>query len=256
MEYSKNKFTQFSVDGPGKRINKYLADDYFCSRREAEELISKKWVEVNGKVLLQLSYLVRPQDKVFLNRKALLFLRKKQTIVINKPRGYVSGQPESGQRPAITLVVSKKFAGSGLCPRIRHRGFAPAGRLDEDSSGLLILTQNGFLARKIIGPHSEVEKEYEVKVNGRLTHKKIKRLSFGLYLDGKPLKPARVTQKSKNKLCFVLKEGRKRQIRRMCYLVDLEVTSLKRTRIGALKLGSLPSGFWRLLENHQIKDIF
>ena len=197
-------------------------------------------------------YLVQKQDKVRLDKKALNFLEKKQTIIINKPKGYVSGQAENKHKPAITLVVAKNFTGPGPCPKIQHKGFAPAGRLDEDSTGLLILTQNGFLAKKIIGPHSDIEKEYQVKVSGQLTDEKIKKLCFGLYLDGKQLKKAQVTRISKDKLCFILKEGRKRQIRRMCHLVNLQVISLKRVRIGSLKLGSLPSGCWRLLKNYHI----
>ena len=238
----------------GKRINKYLSDRNFCSRREAEELVLKGWVEVNGRTLKELSYLVQKKDEVCLNKKALSFLKKKQTIIINKPRGYVSGQAENKHKPAITLVVAKNFVGPGLCPKIHHKGFAPAGRLDEDSSGLLILTQNGILARKIIGPHAEIEKEYRVKVEGGVTHEKIKKLCFGLHLDGRKLKRASVSQTSKNELCFILKEGRKRQIRRMCHLVNLQVTSLERVRIGSLKLGSLSPGCWRFLENQHTID--
>ncbi len=256
MEKHKDEVVQFSKQDFGKRINKYLSNRYFCSRREAEELVLKGWVKVNGKTLRELSYLAQKEDEVCLNKKALIFLKKKQTIFINKPRGYVSGQAERKHKPAITLVVAKNFAAPGPCPKIQHKGFAPAGRLDEDSNGLLILTQNGFLAKKIIGPHSDVEKEYRVKVSGPLTPEKIKKLCFGLHLDGKKLKKAQVTQISKNELRFILKEGKKRQIRRMCHLVNLQVISLERIRIGSLKLGSLPSGCWQLLENHQINDLF
>ncbi len=244
------KVSEKKIKNPDKRINKHLSDHNFCSRREAEDLILRGWVKVNGQTLKDLSYRVQKNDEVHLNRKALNFLRKKQSVIINKPRGYVSGQAENKHISVMTLVVAKNFAGPGLCPKIHRKGFAPAGRLDEDSSGLLILTQNGILARKIIGPHSDMEKEYQVKVSGHLTHEKIKKLCFGLQLDGRKLKKTQVNQTSNNELRFILKEGRKRQIRRMCYLVGLQVISLKRVRIGTLKLGSLPTGCWRLLDKH------
>src|SRR5690606_18371584 len=129
------------------------------------------------------------------------------------------------------------FHGGPNPPRIRYEGFAPAGRLDIDSTGLLILTQNGKLAKSIISPDSLIEKEYIVKVEGRITKEKIETLRFGLKLDGKALKKAKVEQIGKDTLNFILVEGKKRQIRRMCELVDLKVTALKRIRIGKIELG-------------------
>ena len=128
------------------------------------------------------------------------------------------------------------------------RGLAPAGRLDIDSSGLLVLTNDGRVARQLIAPDSRVEKEYVVNIRGELTAQGLALLRHGLELDGRKLKPARVNHSSSDQLVFVLTEGRKRQVRRMCELVGLEVISLIRVRIGNIRLGKLPRGKWRLLD--------
>lgn len=231
-----------------KRINKYLADRGLCSRREAEEIIRKGWVTINGQVLSDLSYRVQEGDDVKVNLSAQNHLGQKKTILIHKPVGYVSAQAEDDYQPAIRLVIPENYAGHGEAPKIRYEGFAPAGRLDIDSTGLLILTQNGKLAKAIISENSEVEKEYIVTVSGSLSEQKIRKLCYGLSLDGKKLKPAEVNWIKDQTLNFILKEGKKRQIRRMCELVDLKVLSLKRVRIGNIKLGTLPLGHWRLLK--------
>ena len=123
-----------------------------------------------------------------------------------------------------------------------------AGRLDIDSQGLLLFTQDGRLAKKLIGENSEIEKEYLVRFNGNLSEAKLKKLRSGLELDGKLLKEASVESINADQLRFVLKEGKKRQIRRMMELVDLQVTGLKRVRIGNLRLSKLPEGKWRFVE--------
>ncbi len=127
------------------------------------------------------------------------------------------------------------------------KGLAPAGRLDIDSTGLLVLTQDGRVAKQLIGQDSSVEKEYLVRVEGRLTEQGMQRLRHGLVLDGVRLKPAQVSWQNQDQLRFVLREGRKRQIRRMCEMVGLVVTGLKRVRSGNVPLGALPMGKWRYL---------
>jgi len=140
------------------------------------------------------------------------------------------------------------------------RGLAPAGRLDIDSIGLLVLTQDGRVARQLIGEDSEVEKEYLVRVSygaeavnvqGEFPPEQLQRLCHGLSLDGVALKPAQVSWQNPEQLRFVLKEGKKRQIRRMCEQVGLFVTGLKRVRIGHVNLGHLPVGQWRYLVSHE-----
>jgi 23S rRNA pseudouridine2604 synthase len=140
------------------------------------------------------------------------------------------------------------------------RGLAPAGRLDIDSIGLLVLTQDGRVARQLIGEDSEVEKEYLVRVSygneainvqAAFPAEKLKLLCHGLSLDGQPLRPAEVSWQNPEQLRFVLREGKKRQIRRMCEQVGLFVTGLKRVRIGQVNLGHLPVGQWRYLAPHE-----
>ena len=130
-------------------------------------------------------------------------------------------------------------------------GLAPAGRLDIDSTGMLVLTQDGRIARHLIGENSTVEKEYLVRVEGELSDADMQRLNFGLSLDGEKLKPAKVSWQNEDQLRFVLREGKKRQIRRMCEMVGLHVVGLKRVRIGSVNLGKLPVGQWRYLRNDE-----
>jgi len=163
----------------------------------------------------------------------------------------VSGQAEKGYQPAVALVRPEtRFAkdASGLrFARTHLAGLAVAGRLDIDSQGLLVLTQDGRIARTLIGEDSEVEKEYLVRVHGQIAPDGLARLKHGLSLDGKRLRPAQVEWQNDAQLRFILREGKKRQIRRMCEQVGLTVTGLKRIRIGRIRLGALPVGQWRYL---------
>jgi len=131
------------------------------------------------------------------------------------------------------------------------KNLAPAGRLDIDSTGLLVLTQDGRIARQLIGDDSKVDKEYLVRVEGRLQPEGLALLNHGLELDGVKLRPAKVEWINDDQLRFELREGRKRQIRRMCELVGLKVVGLKRVRIGKVKLGDLPLGEWRYLREDE-----
>ena len=242
------------------RLSKRMAELGLCSRREADEFIAKGWVKVDGIVVDVLGSEVGPDAKISLDRQVQANQRELATILLNKPVGYVSGQAEDGYQPAATLVqVASQWAGdvSGrrFAPAIL-RGLAPAGRLDIDSTGLLVLTQDGRIARQLIGEDSDIEKEYLVRVSyGKVVAnvrenfpaEQLDRLRHGLSLDGKPLKPAKVEWQNPEQLRFILKEGKKRQIRRMCELVGLKVTALKRVRMGGVRLGDLPVGKWRFL---------
>lgn len=182
------------------------------------------------------------------------------TILLHKPVGYVSGQAEDGYEPASVLITRENHWSGDRSPlrfSPQHlRALAPAGRLDIDSTGLLVLTQNGRIAKQLIGEQSDVDKEYLVRVRfgDRLTDidqhfpaERLAQLRHGLELDGVALKPAMVSWQNGEQLRFVLREGRKRQIRRMCELVGLEVIGLKRVRMGRVTLGALPQGQWRYL---------
>lgn len=233
------------------RVSKLMAAQGLCSRREADSYIERGWVFVDGERVTELGTKIDPARKITLDRAASAAQSARITILLNKPIGYVSGQPEPGYKPAVSLIVPQSRWAEDKAPQRFERGhlagLAPAGRLDIDSTGLLVLTQDGRIARELIGHASEIEKEYLVRVRGRLSERDLARLNRGLSLDGAALKPARVAWENRDQLRFVLREGKKRQIRRMCEQVGLEVTGLKRVRIGRVGLGALPAGQWRYL---------
>jgi 23S rRNA pseudouridine2604 synthase len=168
-------------------------------------------------------------------------------VILHKPVGVVSAQPEPGQVPAVRLLTRAALLGESPVIPDAKTSLAPLGRLDMDSRGLLLLSDDGVLAKAVIGPTSDLEKEYLVRVTGQVTEKKLALLGHGLQLDGRQLRRAKIAQLGPQKLRFVLKEGRNRQIRRMCELVGLHVVDLFRVRIGPLQLGDLPEGRWRVL---------
>ena len=235
------------------RVSKLMSERGMCSRREADDYIARGWVYVNDVKVEELGTRIDPAAKITLDKRSAAIQRV--TILLNKPVGYVSAQAESGYRTAITLALpDNHFSGDSSKTRFvrQHlKGLAPAGRLDIDSTGLLVLTQDGRIAKQLIGRDSAIEKEYLVRVEGRLGDKGLKLLNHGLSLDEKPLKPAKVSWLNEDQLRFVLREGKKRQIRRMCELVGLTITGLKRVRIGSVSLGKLPIGQWRYLGDNE-----
>lgn len=236
------------------RLSKIMSERGLCSRREADQLIEKGLVEVDGEVVSELGTRVDPNCKIKLLKAGQKILDDKVTIVLNKPKGYVSSQPEDGYKAAVELIrAASQAPNDKLKFHPRHlRGLAPAGRLDIDSQGLLILTQDGVLAKKIIGDNSNIEKEYIVRVSGSLKPEDLERLQNGsLVIEGRKLRPAQVEWINEDQLRFVLKEGMKRQIRKMCECVGLKVTGLKRVRIGRLRLGQLAEGQWRYLRSDE-----
>ena len=269
--------------GGAIRLNKRLAELGLCSRREADDWIERGWVRVNGQLAV-MGLKVGPQDQVTVDRRADAAQAQRVTILLHKPVGYVSGQAEDGHQPAVTLIQARSHW-TGDASRTRFapaqlKGLAPAGRLDIDSTGLLVLTQDGRVARQLIGEDSSLDKEYLVRVvyeggGAPVVHhpdersaplqeigehdpvstnvqavfprEGLERLRHGLSLDGKPLRPAQVEWQNPEQLRFVLTEGKKRQIRRMCEQVGLKVVGLKRIRMGRVLLGNLPVGQWRFL---------
>ena len=228
------------------RINKWLGQSGVCSRREADALIADGLVSVDGEVVADAGRKLEPGQTLTLSDRATAQLAEGVTIVMHKPMGYVSGQPEPNKLPAVRLVTDNNRVGDGVTPA-DEVSLPPIGRLDEDSRGLLLLSSDGVVAKAVIGPESDLDKEYLVRVTGDITEKKLKILRHGLMLDGRQLKPAYVSRMESFRLKFILREGRNRQIRRMCEMVDLEVVDLIRVRIGPLKLDNLPEGKWRML---------
>ena len=238
----------------GVRVSKLMAERGLCSRREADSYIERGWVFVDGERLTELGTRADPSVTIKLDKGGRAAQLQQMTILLHKPVGYVSGQPEPGFTPAVTLVLPEnqfRLPGTPLFHASHLKGLAPAGRLDIDSTGLLVLTQDGRVARQLIGENSTVDKEYLVRVEGRLDSKGLALLNHGLSLDGRELRPAQVEWLNEDQLRFVLHEGRKRQIRRMCELVGLRVVGLKRVRIGKVKLGDLPLGQWRFLRDDE-----
>lgn len=233
------------------RLSKRMAQLGLCSRREADAYIEQGLVKVNGKTAV-LGEKVTPTDRIDLDQQAHRQQANRVTILLNKPVGYVSAQPEHGYKAAVELITAANhWEGdrSGLSfQATRHLAhLAPAGRLDIDSVGLLVLTQDGRIAKQLIGEHSGMEKEYLVRVQGTLSDNGLALLNHGLSLDGERLRPAKVTWQNQDQLRFILQQGKKRQIRRMCELVGLHVVGLKRVRMGKVKLAALPAGKWRFL---------
>lgn len=264
------------------RLNKRMAELGMASRREADDWIGRGWVKVNGQVA-EMGMQVTPDARIEVARQAQGQQANQVTILLNKPMGIVSGQAEDGHQPAITLIQPQNRWAEDNARFFFHprqlQSLVPAGRLDIDSIGLLVLTQDGRVARQLIGEDSVMEKEYLVRVatlgrgeaapggdslatiheNDPVTtnvqavfpHAQLERLRHGLSLDGQALKPARVAWQNPEQLRVVLTEGKKRQIRRMCELVGLKVVGLKRVRIGHVMLGHLPLGQWRYLAPHE-----
>jgi 23S rRNA pseudouridine2604 synthase len=282
------------------RLNKRMAELGLASRREADEWIGKGWVKVNGRVA-EMGMQVSPDVRIEIDKQATGAQAKQVTVLINKPLGLVSGQAEDGHEPAITLVQPQNRWAEDNARFFFHpsqlKSLVPAGRLDIDSTGLLVLTQDGRVARQLIGEDAVMEKEYLVRVMytgvlntaaansaaatyaaapraaqpGQVTQlsriddddpvsqdvqsvfpaEKLALLRHGLSLDGQPLQRAKVEWQNPEQLRFVLTEGKKRQIRRMCEQVGLKVVGLKRVRIGNVMLGNLPVGQWRYLAPHE-----
>ena len=237
------------------RLSKLMSEQGLCSRREADSYIERGWVLVDGKPVTELGTKIDSTQRITLNRAAQAQQQTRVTILLNKPVGFVSGQAEDNHKPAVTLInAASRFASdqSSLSFHPMHlKGIAPAGRLDIDSQGLLVLTQDGRIAKQLVGEVSNLDKEYLVRVQGKIAANGLSMLNHGLKLDGEILKPARVSWLNDDQLRFILREGKKRQIRRMCELVGLKVTGLKRVRIGKIKLGDLPTGQWRYLREDE-----
>ena len=238
----------------GTRLSKVMSERGICSRREADLWIERGWVFVNGEQVSELGSRINISAEITISTEAKKDQAKLVTILLHKPVGYVSGQPEPGCIPAVTLITAETQLSHSGGPEFKPwmlRGLAPAGRLDIDSTGLLVLTSDGRVAKRLVGEDSNAEKEYLVRVSGKMIPNGLDLLKHGLELDGKPLRPAWIKQLNEDQLHFILKEGKKRQIRRMCELVGLEVIGLKRVRIGRIRLGDLPMGQWRFMRDDE-----
>lgn len=240
------------------RVSKLMSQQGLCSRREADALISKGLVSINGKTVT-LGERASQNAKISIHNQGQKILNQKYTILLNKPMGFVSHKAEGTKYPlAVSLITADRLSRnekklSNFFIRSLVQGLAPAGRLDIDSQGLLILTQNGVLAKTVIEEFSSIEKEYLVNISGKLNDEGFDYLkNRKIILDGKQLRSAFVEwSKPNQQLRFVLNEGRHRQIRRMCEFVGLKVNKLQRVRIGKLTLQGLKEGEWRLMSSDE-----
>lgn len=228
------------------RLSKLMSERGICSRRDADREIEKRNVFVEGELITQLG--TRVDRNVFIELKSK---ERPITILLNKPIGIVSTQPEKNYKAAIELIKPDTCIDEAPFSFSRYKMLSCAGRLDIDSKGLLVLTQDGVIAKQLIGEQSDLEKEYLVRVEGEITLSKLSLLCKGIKLDGKLLKEARVSLLQPGLLKFILRQGKKRQIRKMCSFVGLNVTGLKRVRIGKIMLGDLPEGKWRILQPNE-----
>jgi 23S rRNA pseudouridine2604 synthase len=224
-----------------ERISKLMARRGLCSRREAECYIAEGRVRVNGVLITEQGIKAPLNAKIDFDSEKL----QRVTIALNKPLGIVSNLPQDGYKEASELIIpeNRYDIGTPIDPKSLH----VVGRLDVNSKGLLLLSSDGRMAKAIIGPDSEVEKEYIVRFKNSVSDKAMDKLRFGLKLDGEPLKRAQVHRSEECAISIILREGKNRQIRRMCELVELEILSLKRVRIGNIQLGSLPVGKWMVV---------
>ena len=223
------------------RLNKYIASLNIASRREADRLIQNGNVKVNGIVNTNSATQVDENDKVECSIEQ--YKEDKIYIKLNKPRGYVVSSNKNEGKPIYNLIKND------------FDNIYPVGRLDKDSSGLILLTNDGVFAKQIIGENTNCEKEYYVRVNDSVPDGALKKLEYGISLDGQKLKPAKVKRVNKNSFHIILTEGKNRQIRRMCQKIGFEVIILKRLRISGILLGDLKEGSFQNLKKEEIDSI-
>ena len=230
------------------RLQKHLSECGIASRRKAEELIAAGKVKINGHIAEIGSKVDPKRDKVTVRGKAVVPVNEKVYIMLNKPRGFVTTMSDELGRKTVSDLVAD--AGARIFP---------VGRLDRDSEGLLIMTNDGDFANKLTHPSSHVNKTYRVTVKGAAEEEQLLKMKEGILLDGRKTLPCDcfVAERKPDRtvLIFILNEGRNRQIRRMCEAVGLEVLRLKRTEIAGVKLGMLPQGKWRLLNEREMRRI-
>lgn len=225
------------------RLQKFLSAAGVCSRRKGEELIVAGKVAVNGETVVELGTKIDPdQDRVEVDGKTIQPVHTLIYIVLNKPEDYVTSCSHPGEKVVVDLVD------------ISERVY-PVGRLDKDSTGLLLLTNDGRMHHRLAHPSFDHEKEYDVTVARPISNRALKKMSDGLPLMGTKTRPARITRISPRRFRMVLQEGKNRQIRRMVRKVGNEVTRLQRKRFAGIKLGNLPPGKWRHLSPGEKKSL-
>lgn len=232
-----------------ERLQKIISAAGITSRRASEELIVNGQVAVNGIVVTELGTKADPaKDKITVDGKLLQVSAQRLYILLNKPAGYMTTLDDPEGRPLVTELLEE----------IPERVY-PVGRLDYNTEGLLLLTNDGEWANRLMHPRHEIEKEYHVRVRGKAHGSQIKQLAEGVMIDGRPTAPATVRLikdgEQNDWLSITIHEGRNRQVRRMCEAVSLSVVRLKRVRYGSLLLGTLKSGEFRFLTEAEARNL-
>ena len=222
-----------------ERLNKYIASCGICSRRKADELIQCGKVEVNGKIITELGYKVEEKDIVKVNGRIISKEEEKVYIMLNKPKGYVTTSNEQFCRKSVLNLINENVR------------VYPIGRLDMYTEGLLLLTNDGDFANKVMHPKNEIEKVYEVTTSTEITDSQIKSLESGVDIGDYVTKEAKVKKISKDKFEITIHEGKNRQVRRMCETVKIKLLNLKRVQEGKLTLGTLQTGKYRYLTEEE-----
>lgn len=231
-----------------ERLQKVIAQSGYCSRRKAEELIKNSKVKVNGKIITELGTKVNSSDQIFIDNK-LLSQEEKLYFLLNKPRGVISSSNDEKNRKTVVDIIET------------DKRIYPIGRLDYDTTGILLLTNDGDFANEMMHPSNEIDKVYIAKVNGILKGKEINQLKYGVVVDGKKTSPAKVKLRKidkKNNTCIVeliIHEGRNHQVKKMIEAVGFEVLKLKREKFGFLTLKGLNSGEYRSLSRKEISKL-
>lgn len=226
------------------RLQKYLAHAGLCSRRKAEEYILAGRIKINGITISELGTKVDPSDSVFFDEKPVLLSRDQPKIylALNKPEGYVTSCSQKKTKIVMDLI--------DMDERIY-----PVGRLDKDSKGLILLTNDGELHNKLSHPSFDHEKEYLVTTVDPVSDKALRSMAEGVMIDEVKTRKATVKRISDKQFCIVLKEGRNRQIRKMVQKTGNEVDTLLRIRIANITLGKLKEGAWRHLTREEIRQL-
>jgi 23S rRNA pseudouridine2605 synthase len=225
------------------RLNRFLAAAGIGSRRKCDELIATGRVTINGRVCTNFSAQPDERDHVKVEGK-LVHLERTMTIALHKPAGFVSTRSDPNARDTIFDLLPPKF------PRLFN-----IGRLDTQSEGLLLLTNDGDLAQQLTHPRFKIEKEYEVTLDRQWESVNAQKLLRGIFLEGQRAQMARIRSIGQTRLRVVLRQGINQQIRRMFFAVGYEVKRLVRVRIGNLRLGDLPRGQWRILSKSELDGL-
>lgn len=226
------------------RLNKFIASSGICSRRKADELILNSKIKINGNVVTELGMDVKESDIVEYDGQVLKLQEEKVYLMLNKPTGYITTSIEQFGRKCVLDLIHENV-----------RVF-PIGRLDMDTHGMLLLTNDGEFANKLMHPKNEIKKTYIVTVNEEVSDDKLKRLSEGVDIGDYITKPAEAQMIDKNHLKIIISEGKNRQVRKMCKAVNINLIALKRESIGKLTLGSLKLGKYKRLTSEDINKIF